>query len=154
VLEALRKGYFYSVVRRNEEPTADLTVLENVEFNDGTLTITCSGRIPAFEFFGQGGVVKKTVRDQLTASYTFDASDTYVRTIIWSPRHVYFLNPILRYDGAGLPAPVATINQVATWTWRLACVALGLVFMYRRRRHRLSEASQVATPANANRKSA
>ncbi len=61
VIDALRKGHFYAVMRLDTEPTADLTVLENVEFKDGTLTITCSGRIPAFEFFGQGGVVKKTV---------------------------------------------------------------------------------------------
>ena len=56
-------------------------------------------RAPGLQFFGQGGVVKKVVREVLTGSYKFDATDTYIRTIIWTPRQVIYLNPIIRWDG-------------------------------------------------------
>jgi hypothetical protein len=157
VIDALRKGYFYAVLRLEDDPTAELTALEHVEFKDGTLTITCSGRSPAFEFFGQGGVIKKTVRDRLTASYTFDATDTYIRTIIWSPRRVFYLNPILRWDGSQLPAPAATVNQPATWTLRLAFVGLVstlIVIRRKRRERRLSKTGPGEAAADADRRSA
>lgn len=125
IIAALRGGHFYSVMRLDDNLTTELTNIAAIEFKDGTLTLRCTGPIPAYEFFGQGGIIKKTVRDNLTASYTFDESDTYVRVIIWSPRHVFYLNPILRWDGAHLPAPVARINQPATWLMRLSILAVG-----------------------------
>jgi hypothetical protein len=125
IIEALRGGHFYAVMRLDDNLTAELTNITAIEFKDGTLTLRCTGAIPAFEFFGQNGEIRKTVRDSLTASYTFDERDTYIRTIIWSPRHVIYLNPILRWDGAQLPAPVANINEPATWLMRLSIVAAG-----------------------------
>jgi hypothetical protein len=124
VLEALRGGHFYSVMRLDEKPTAALTDIEAIEFKDATLTIRCTGAIPdSFEFFGQDGIIKKTVRDTLTGTYTFDKTDTYVRALVWSPRHSFYLNPILRWDGVHLPAPSARINRPATWLLRLSIVA-------------------------------
>lgn len=126
IIAALRGGHFYAVMRLDEKPAADLTSIAAIEFKDGTLTLRCTGALPdAFEFFGQDGIIKKTVRDSLTASYTFRESDSYVRALIWTPRHAFYLNPILRWDGARLPAPAARIDQLATWLLRLSLVAVG-----------------------------
>ena len=135
VLAALRGGHFYGVMRLDDDLQAAVTKIDNITFNGGTLTIACSGAVPAFEFFGQDGVIKKTVRDTLTASYTFTPDDTYIRTTIWAPRLVIYLNPIIRYDGVALPAPRPQINQMATWTMR-AAVAAGLAGWLAARRRR------------------
>ena len=151
VIEALRAGRFYSMTRLNDQPTADLTNIEAVEFKDGTLTITCTGAIPAFEFFGQNGVVRRTVRDTLTASYTFGDADTYIRPVILSPRRVIYLNPILRWDGIHIPTPMATVDQPATWVMRLSVVAAAAFVVVIRRRWRAPRrASASGTVANRN----
>lgn len=145
VVEALRGGHFYATLRFDHDPAAELTNIETVEFKDGTLTITCTGALAMFEFFGQDGVLKKTVRDTLTGSYTFDAADTYIRTIVWAPRHAIYLNPVLRWDGEGLPAPAARINEAATWLMRLAVVASGACVLVMRRAGSRGAAARSAT---------
>ncbi len=150
VIEALRAGRFYSIARLNDHPAADLTNIETVEFKDGTLTITCTGAIPAFEFFGQNGVVRKTVRDTLMASYTFDATDTYIRPVILSPRRAIYLNPILRWDGTHIPRPMATVDQPATWVMRLSVVAAGVLVAVIRRRWRAPRQASASRAANRN----
>jgi hypothetical protein len=124
IVEALRGGHFYAVNRLDDNPTAALTTVTSVEVTDDTLTITCAGATPEFEFFGQDGYIRQTTRHTLTASYTFDPTDTYIRAIIWAPRYAIYLNPILRWDGAHLPMPVAAINQPATWLLRLTVLGV------------------------------
>ena len=136
VIDALRGGHFYAVMRLDDTPNAPVTRVDNVAFRDGTLTITCSGAIPAFEFFGQNGVIRKTVRDVLTASYTFQPDDTYIRTIIWAPRLVIYLNPVIRYDGTHLPSRQPSVNQPATWAMRLSILGAVLSIIWRRKRRR------------------
>jgi hypothetical protein len=127
MIDALRAGHAYSVLRLNTHPEAEITELTGVEFKDRTLTITCTGAPSDFAFTGQNGTLRTIAPNTLTGSFTFAESDTYIRATIWSPRRMIFLNPIVRYDGVRLPTPVASVNRAATWLIRLAFVAVAAI---------------------------
>jgi hypothetical protein len=89
-------------------------------------------------FIGQNGTVRSTVANANRAEYIFSPEDTYIRTEIRTPDATMYLNPVLRYDGAHLPAPVATVEGGATWLLRggsLLC-GIGLAMALARRRAR------------------
>ena len=100
-----------------------------------TLTVTVTGEPTTFDFIGQNGVVRRTVEEALSASYTFEPADTYIRTAIRAPRTTMYLNPVVRYDGV-LPLPTATVDVVKTTVLRAAFVVAvlgGLALLYLRR---------------------
>jgi hypothetical protein len=136
IIEALRAGRAYAVMRTNEMASAIETVVSDISFAGDTLVVRCSGEPSTFTFVGQDGEIRKTVSDATTAEYTFAADDTYVRTVIRSPRTAIYLNPVLRYDGAHIPTPAAAVDTVSTWLLRLSFAGgfVLLLFAYRRRR--------------------
>ena len=138
VVSALRAGRSYAVLRTGSVESANLTVLKAVDMSNNTLTVSVTGAESTFRFVGQGGVVRKTVKDATAASYTIGASDTYVRTVITSPQTVLYVNPVLRYDGSGLPRPAARVDLAATWALRggsgLSAAVVSLAYARRRRR--------------------
>ena len=136
VVDALRAGRTYAVSRTSQTISGVQTVLAGFEFNDGTLVVTCAGEPSTFNFVGQDGVIRKSVKDAMSASYTFTAADTYIRTVIESPRALLYLNPVLRYDGIRFPAPSVSVNLAGSWLQRglLLIAAVALVVIYRRRR--------------------
>lgn len=138
IVEALRAGRMYAVSRRGELPPGVQTSLTGVDFTDGTLQVTYAGPPATFDFVGQNGVVRHSVRDATTASYTFAADDTYIRTAIHAPNATLYLNPILRYDGVQVPVPTARIDVVGSWLQRSALLVafVALVLLYRKRRAR------------------
>jgi hypothetical protein len=137
IVSALADGRHYAVRRPDvDDPAAEDTDLESVAFADGRLTIHCGGAPATFMFVGQGGAVRKTIYNNLTAEYTFTPQDTYVRGVVYAPRRVIYLNPIVRYDGAHVPAPAATVDWPGTWLLRTAIVlgtALLVALGWRRR---------------------
>lgn len=136
IVDALRAGRTYAVLRDGAVDSAHLTVLNRLDVNDDTLSVSVTGAPATFRFIGQNGAIRKTVKDALTAAYLFTEADTYVRTVIETPQTVLYLNPVLRYDGSQLPAPNAAVDVAGTWTWRASLViaAGGLVLAYSRRR--------------------
>ena len=156
IVEALRAGRAYAVSRTNESATAIETKLGAVTVRDGTLTVTCEGDPSMFIFVGQNGVVKKTVKNATSASYTLSDDDSYIRTVIRSPRTAMFLNPVLRHDGSGPKRLAAQVDMPGTWLFRgglvLVSVALGL--LYRERRRPALQRSPRAVLAPADRKTA
>jgi hypothetical protein len=136
VVDALRAGRAYSVSRTNETASATETVVEDVTFNEGTLRIACAGEPSTFIFIGQNGAIRKTVKKALDAEYTFKRDDTYVRTVVRSPRTTMFLNPVLRSEVAQPTAPVARVDVAGTWLMRggVLCVTVILALVYRERR--------------------
>jgi hypothetical protein len=125
---------------------ANLTTLAAVHVQNQTITVTCDGASSTIKFIGQNGAVRQTVKDAVTSSYTFSDADTYVRTVIESPQTVLYLNPVVRYDGAALPRPAATVAPVATWLMRSA-FAIGLaVLALLFTRPRSLDASKAAEP--------
>ncbi len=110
-------------------------IVADVQERNGRLDVSCTGAPATFSFVGQGGVVRKTVTHATSAEYDLTASDTYVRTVIRAPTTVMFLNPIVRYDGAALPTPVALVDERDTWFLRglLAIVcAAAMAVLWRR----------------------
>ena len=105
--------------------------LAGVEVHDQTITVSSSGVPATFVFIGQDGVVHKTADQVMHASYELQPADTYIRTVIRTANMVMYLNPIIRFDGASLPAPAATVNESMTWVWR-AIVAAGCVVVLMR----------------------
>ena len=152
IIDALRAGRAYTVSRTNDTASAIETVVGNVTFSNGTLAVSCVGEPSKFVFVGQDGVVRKTVKDAMSAAYTFGAEDTYIRTVIQSPRTAMFLNPVLRYDGLRPPVPVATVDAARTWllrgTFALAGAALFLIYRDRRPPVHDSTPQAVLTPAD------
>ncbi len=123
VIDALRAGRSYTVVRTVEQKTAGDLTLADVHVGDGTVTVMCDGPPATFVFVGQNGAIRKTVTDVTSASYAFAPGDTYIRTVVHGPRTDLFLNPILRTDGGHLPMPSAVVDDVWTASIRAAIIA-------------------------------
>lgn len=135
-VSALKGGRAYAVLRTGAIDAAHLTTLVGVDVQGTTITVTCAGAPSTFTFIGQNASVRKTVKDAMSATYSFSDTDTYIRTVIESPQTVLYLNPVFRYDGERLTPPVATVDAVSTWLLRGSLLgACGLaVLAYRRRR--------------------
>lgn len=118
ILSALRSGRSYFVLRTGAVDAAHITRLESVEVEHDTLRVRISGAPSDIAFVGQGGVVRKRVKDALSAEYTLAGGDTYVRTVVTSPQTVLYLNPVIRWDGRHLTPPAATVDLAWTWTFR------------------------------------
>jgi hypothetical protein len=136
VVAALRAGRSYAVARTNQKASAIETSMATVAVEHGTLDVRCEGDPSTFLFIGQDGAIRKTVKNATSASYAFAADDTYIRTVIRSPRTTMYLNPILRYDGAHVHSPSASVNAARTWTMRGTAVfaGIGCLVLYRERK--------------------
>lgn len=156
IVDALKAGRAYAVSRTNDSASAIETTLDEVTVRDGVLHVRCEGDPSTFTFVGQNGVVKKTVKDVTAASYAFAHDDSYIRTVIRSPRTAMFLNPVIRHDGAAPERLAAQMDVPGTWLFRggLILVALALGLLYRERRRPAHQRSPRAVLAPANRKTA
>lgn len=112
IIGALRQGRSYAVSLVGNNPDASLV---SVQVTDSTMTIKSSGVPATFLFVGQDGAVRGTANQVMEASYTFAATDSYIRTVIRTPNMVMYVNPVLRYDGVKPPAPAANVDQTSTW---------------------------------------
>jgi len=156
IVDALRAGRAYAVMRTDGVGAAADTTLTGFELQAGTLTVASDGEPATFLFVGQNGVVRKTVEDAHQAQYTFEAGDTYIRTVIRAPHTSMYLNPVLRYDGTRVPAPAAVVDVAGTRLLRasIALIAVALVAIYRRRRRSPVEPTTRRVMSGENRKTA
>jgi hypothetical protein len=148
VVSALRAGRAYAVGRTDEEaPTMD-AVVTNVTFTAGTLTVTHDGPPSTVEFVGQNGAIRRSVKNASSASYTFQPQDTYVRTVIRAPKTTLYLNPVLRYEGAGPPRPIAVVDGGRTLALRAASLTalVGTLLLVARRRASRAAATPPGLP--------
>ena len=146
VIDALRSGRSYAAIRFSRGPSLTDTGLERVTVEDGVLRVACTGDPATIVFLGQDGRVRRRHRRVTAAAYTFRDDDSYIRTVIEGPRTTIFLNPVVRYDGAALPRPRATVNNAATWLLRTAVLA-GLAAAFVRRRRAAGAAIVIALSA-------
>jgi hypothetical protein len=152
IVEALRAGRSYVVSRTNEIASAVETSLAAATVSDGTLTVSCVGDPSTFMFIGQNGEIRKTVKHALSASYTFASSDTYIRTVIQSPRTTMLLNPVLRQHGGQHQPLAATVNVAGTWGLRglmaIAAAVATFLIISRLRPRPVPSPSPVLAPAD------
>ncbi len=133
VIGALRQGRTYAVSLVGNNADA---ALKSVDVADSTMRIASTGVPATYLFVGQNGVVRGTANQVMEATYTFAATDTYIRTVIRTPNMVMYVNPIVRYDGVALPAPAAVVDETSTWLHRAIIVIIAgavLFFLWRRR---------------------
>jgi hypothetical protein len=162
VVSALRAGRTYAVSHAWNESTAPApgemdTTVASVSMADGRLLVTCEGAPSTFVFVGQNGDIRKTVKNVVTADYTFDSADTYIRTVIRSPQTTMYLNPVLRYDGVHVPTPTAVVDAGSTWLLRATCLLAGaamLVMLRKRERPPAPAAAEERLLTDARRKTA
>jgi hypothetical protein len=130
IVSALRAGRFYAVLRTGALESSNVTTLAGVSLDGPTLRVELRGAPATIMFIGQDGRVRETWKDCAYADYTFADDDTYIRTVVKAPQTTLYLNPVVRWDGAGLPAPKATVDQAWTWTQRggilLACTMVAV----------------------------
>ena len=132
VVNSLKAGRSYAVLRTGAVTSANQTVLSRVDVAEHTLTVSVAGAQSTFTFIGQDGAVRKAVTNATEASYTLTSDDTYVRTVITAPEAVLFVNPVLRHDGDRLVARAAIVDLSLTWVVRggsALLVAVGLVLL-------------------------
>jgi hypothetical protein len=132
IINALRHGRTYAVSLVGENADASL---KDIQLENGTLTVSSAGVPATYLFVGQDGTVRKTADQVMQASYTIEPKDTYIRTVIRTPNIVMYLNPIVRYTGAGVPSRRATPDMTATWLQRgfLSAAYAAVVFLLWRR---------------------
>jgi len=133
IISALREGRTYGVSLVGSKPDASL---KSVEVRDAAVTVSSSGVPATYLFVGQDGAIRGTANQVMEATYTFAATDTYIRTVIRTPNVVMYINPVLRYDGTRLPAPSATVDTTSTWLHRviILIISAAIVFLLWRRR--------------------
>ena len=133
IVNALRRGRSYAVSLVGNNADA---ALRSVDVRDGTLTVSSTGVPATYLFVGQDGAVRSTANQVMEATYTFAATDSYIRTVIRTPNMVMYVNPVLRYDGTALPSLSATVDETSTWLHRaiIVIIAAGVLFFLWRRR--------------------
>jgi hypothetical protein len=127
VIAALAAGRTIAVA--GQGGASDVHVRSVVVGGD-TLTVTCDAAVRSISFVGQDGRLLQRTRGGTSASYLLQAGDPYVRTVIVTPHTTMYLNPVVRYDGTRLVAPIAVFDSPATWEWRAGLVALAAILAW------------------------
>ncbi len=146
ILHSLRTGRSIGVkfnivsYKTNEEKRAALLKLPEVKsitFKNDTLAVSLNQSVKTIKFIGQKGIEKKSMTNCSTGYYFFALEDTYIRTVIeCNDGTIYFLNPLLRYNGITLTNYAPSYNILKTWTWRsivLGILVLTFIIWYRKK---------------------
>lgn len=145
ILKALGSGQSFGVklntktFKTNEDKRnalLNLPEINAITFQNDTLTVSLNKTVKTIKFIGQHGKEILRITDQSKGSYHFGKEDTYIRTEIeCNDGTLYFLNPLIRYDGVRLSYYAPVFNAFATWAWRSAffCLLI-LIFIIRYRK--------------------
>jgi hypothetical protein len=139
VLKALVTGrsvavkFNVSPYKTNEEKRVALFKLPQISdiiFRSDTLSVILNQPVKTIRFIGQGGWDKAVISDSSKGSCNFSPQDTYIRTEIECyDGTMYFLNPLLRWDGIRLTYYSPSVNVLATWVWRSALIIIVLIII-------------------------
>ena len=133
VVDALRNGRSYAVLRTGALDSAGITTLGSVDVSGRTVTVHLAGAPATVTFISDEGRVCKVVKETMVADYAMSDADSYVRMVVESPQTILFLNPVVRWNGRTLPAPSATVDAALTWTYRGGLMLGALLLMMRAR---------------------
>ncbi len=134
LIAALRAGWAYAVA--GTRGVNDVR-LRSVQVRGDTLVVETDPGALAFTFIGQGGRVREVVRASSVARYVLRPEDTYIRTVVRTPRTGLYLNPVVRSSG-GDPVQAAALPGPRTgWIFPLGFgLALAAGARWRRRARR------------------
>lgn len=122
VLDALRGGRSYVVVRKDANPVTPDLGLSSLTVDGSQLQVRLSGAESVVTFVGQDGIVRQTTKGTV-ACYQLTAADTYIRTMVQGERADLYLNPVIRTAGGPPAWPEATADT--GWTaLRRAAIAI------------------------------
>jgi hypothetical protein len=124
VLRALRAGSAYGVAGLGG---INDNALESVDIAENTVSIGFVQSADSILLIGQHGKTRAKVYDSANISYTFKTDDTYIRAVAYNPKTTMYLNPVIRYDGEGIPANTfaASVSPLQTNFLRA-----GIIFVY------------------------
>ncbi len=146
IMLALERGDAIGVdfFRIDDEPMTDkylrskvIPVLQEASLSGDTLTVSTDSVAVEIRFIGQHGKILHTKAFSSTERYVIPQTEPYVRTEIEFPDHsVFYLNPIIRYDGASLVTKkTATVDASATLKLRILYFVVALVLAYLAQRY-------------------
>jgi len=162
VVSALRAGRAYAV--RAQDHAGTLHV-EQLTMRGDTMTVRIRGRLRTARIVGQGGHIRRTwhrplpaVHDGLVAdtgivlSAVARQDDGYLRVVAEGRSEWLYTNPVIRWNGRALPAPLASVNPSRTvlhhTAWRLLFIWFALGWIARLRWPRVRRPRRpVATPS-------
>jgi len=127
----MKRGCHYAVQSYNGK--SDNTFLSCNKINDSTFYLKFLNAADSIQWIGQGGLVKKTIIQSDSSTYTFVPADTYIRAVAFNGNSRILLNPLLRYDGHIVPFAStlkASENTVKTWSARTVIALLSLSFLF------------------------
>ncbi len=137
-LESLKNGLTYGVTGHQG---VNRYYLKEVKLSGNEVLFRVDSMADEIRLIGQDGVVKKTVKATDTASYSFAPNDSYIRAVIKFPDMTMYLNPLIRYDGKGIPRNEMKATAIGWKTISIRvlifCIWLGgTILMFRRRKRR------------------
>lgn len=89
--------------------------LKDFKLYGDTIQLSLSDTAAEIVFIGHKGAVKHKVNSASSASYVFLEDDTYIRTEIrFRDGSLWFLNPVIRYNGRAFTESIAQMNVFAT----------------------------------------
>lgn len=142
LIHALKNGIAFGVNMQVEDNTSvenikkrikQLPVVEKVSINHDTLALKLSKPVNKIRFIRQKGMEVKAIGQADTAYYIVKHDDQYIRIeITLNNGTVYYLNPIVRYNGDGHDSKlVANIDVSATgWLRLFYFAAVAFLFWY------------------------
>ncbi len=146
IMSALEQGDAIGVdfFRIDDEPMTDkflrskvIPVLQEASLSGDTLTVSTDSVAVEIRFIGQHGKILHTKTFSSTGRFVIPQNEPYVRTEIEFRDHsVFYLNPIIRYDGSSLiTKKTATVDASATLKLRILYFVVALVLAYLAQRY-------------------
>ncbi len=123
VLNALKTGRSYGMIIGKSNRV--LPRLKHFEVTNDTISIDMSEPAKQITFTGQNGKVLANYRNTASSKYIIKPGDHYIRTTIeYEEGLKLFLNPVFRYDKAGIARKPASVNVQKTFIFRFMGIVL------------------------------
>jgi len=142
IVSALKNGHTYGIdlfqgdkddISIKYTRLKDLVKPVDVNVTNELLRISLSSTVQEIRFIGQGGLLKKVVKNTHEASYKMASQDTYIRMEITAlDGSVLYLNPIYKYTVDANTNVLAVVDGLITTLKRgFALVIIILAFIYK-----------------------
>lgn len=124
IIQALRSGSAYGVAGMGG---INDNALQSVKVTGTKLLITLAEPADSIRLIGQHGSIRAKGYNSSNFSYQIKDTDSYIRAVVYNPKTTMYLNPVIRYEGSGIPANTftASVSPLQTNFMRA-----GIIFVY------------------------